>query len=88
MEFLPISYRFCDAVSAGGYKPIVYANANQMFTSYDFETMKDYDFWLADYRDFPSMYYRYDIWQYSKEGSVDGINGTVDLNISFTDFSD
>ena len=59
-----------------------------MLIMYDFETMKDYDFWLADYREFPTMYYKFDMWQYSKDGSIDGVEGTVDLNLSFTDFSE
>ena len=57
-----------------------------MFILYDFETMKDYDFWLADYRDFPTMYYNFDMWQYATDGKVNGVEGDVDLNISFTDF--
>ncbi len=79
---------FCNAVSEAGYKPIVYSNTEQMLLRYDFETMKDYDFWLADYRDFPSMYYKFDMWQYSKSGTIDGVEGTVDLNLSFTDFEE
>lgn len=86
-ELTQIAEAFCDAVNKAGYKSIVYANSAQMFIMYDFNTMKDYDFWLADYRDFPTMYYNYDMWQYSDEGTIDGIDGAVDLNISFTDFS-
>ncbi len=26
---------------------------------------------------------RYDIWQYSESGKVDGISGAVDMNISY-----
>lgn len=82
-----IAETFCDTVAKAGYKAIVYSNTQQMFIMYDFETMKDYDFWLADYRDFPTMYYKFDMWQYTAEGSIDGVDGPVDLNISFTDFS-
>ena len=39
---------FCDAVEDEGYESIVYANTSMMLQSYDFETMKDYEFWLAD----------------------------------------
>ena len=49
--------------------------------------VKDYDFWLAEYYDTPSFYYNYKMWQYSKTGSVDGISGDVDMNISIVDFS-
>ena len=77
---------FCDTVTESGYRAIVYSNTSQMFIMYDFETMKDYDFWLADYRDFPTMYYHFDMWQYSIEGTVDGIEGYVDMNLCFNDF--
>lgn len=86
-ELTLIAKAFCDEAESAGYKSIVYANSSQMFVSYDFNTMKDYDFWLADYRDFPTMYYNFDMWQYSDEGTIDGIDGPVDLNISFTDFT-
>ncbi len=85
-ELTLIAEAFCDTITEGGYKAIVYSNAEQMFVMYDFETMKNYDFWLADYREFPSMYYNYDMWQYSTHGTVDGIEGDVDMNISFKDF--
>ncbi len=83
-----IAETFCDTVTASGYKSLVYSNTQQMFVMYDFETMKDYDFWLADYREFPTMYYKFDMWQYTMEGKIDGVEGTIDLNISFTDFTD
>ena len=87
-QLTDIAEAFCDAVNAAGFKSIVYSNTSQMLIMYDFETMKDYDFWLADYREFPTMYYKFDMWQYSKEGKIDGVEGTVDMNLSFTDFSE
>ena len=83
-ELTLIAEAFCDTISAGGYKTIVYASTSLMLQSYDFETMKDYTFWLADYREFPSsekMYYNFTMWQYTTEGSVDGVNVPVDLNL-------
>ena len=74
---------FCDAVEKEGYRSMVYASTSLMLQSYDFETMKDYEFWLADYREFPIMYYDFAIWQYAKDGTVNGVDGTVDLNICF-----
>lgn len=85
-ELTTIAEAFCNKVIESGYKAIVYANSAQMFIMYDFETMKDYDFWLADYREFPTMYYKFDMWQYATDGTVDGIEGSVDMNLSFTDF--
>lgn len=87
-ELTAIAETFCNTVQEAGYKSIVYSNTQQMFIMYDFETMKDYDFWLADYREFPTMYYKFDMWQYTMNGEIDGVEGTVDLNLSFTDFSE
>lgn len=86
-ELTALAETFCDTITGAGYKAIVYSNTSQMLIMYDFETMKDYDFWLADYREFPTMYYKFDMWQYSKDGTIAGVEGTVDLNLSFTDFS-
>ena len=87
-QLTDIAEAFCDTVTEAGYKAIVHSNTSQMLIMYDFETMKDYDFWLADYREFPTMYYKFDMWQYSKEGKIAGVEGTVDMNISFTDFTE
>lgn len=87
-QLTDIAETFCDTIEAAGYKSIVYSNTQQMFIMYDFETMKDYDFWLADYREFPTMYYKFDMWQYTMTGSIAGVEGTVDMNISFTDFTE
>ena len=83
-ELTRIAAAFCDKVRSGGYRPIVYASTSLMLQSYDFEVMKNYEFWLADYREFPvseQMYYDFTMWQYTTEGTVDGINGNVDLNL-------
>ena len=83
-EITLIAEAFCDTISGGGYKTTVYASTSLMLQSYDFETMKDYTFWLADYREFPSsekMYYNFTMWQYTTEGTVDGVNVPVDLNL-------
>ena len=31
----------------------------------------------------PSMYYNFQIWQYTSSGRVDGVEGNVDLNLSW-----
>ena len=72
---------FCDTIREADYQAIVYSSTSLMLESYDFETMKDYDFWLADYREIPNMYYDFTMWQYATDGEVAGVNGTVDLNI-------
>lgn len=42
-----------------------------------------YDVWFAQYASTPSMYYNYQIWQYSDSGSIPGISGKVDMDLAF-----
>ncbi|MCH5198294.1 MAG: glycoside hydrolase family 25 protein [Oscillospiraceae bacterium] len=78
---------FCNAVSNAGYVPVIYFNKSLGYFSYNLSRVNNYDFWLAEYGSAPSFIYNYKIWQYTENGAVDGINGSVDINISLTDFS-
>lgn len=78
---------FCERVKSAGYTPMIYQNTSTAMNKLDLPRVKDYEFWLAEFSSFPSFYYEYDIWQYSAEGTVPGINGAVDLNICFRDYS-
>lgn len=77
---------FCDEIVKQGYKSMIYSNTYLMYYLYDLETMKNYDFWVADYGEYPSMYYGFSMWQYTIEGQIPGIEGTVDLNINFKNY--
>jgi len=87
---------FCDTVKTYGYKPVIYADRDMLISKLDMEALKDYDVWLSDvtglidgdiidWTDYP---YQFTIWQYSNAGSVNGINGSVDLNISFVNYEE
>lgn len=79
---------FCDKVSSKGYTPMIYSNENCFYFKYDLSKLKGIDLWLVDYdSDIPDFYYNYTMWQYSYTGTLDGIDGDVDLNISFKDYS-
>ena len=78
---------FCERVKSAGYKPMIYQNKSTAMFKLDLPRLKDYDFWLAEYDKKPTYYYDYQMWQYSSTGTVPGINGEVDLNISFKDYS-
>ena len=50
----------------------------------DTPSLSGYKIWLAQYAEQPSYSRtRYDMWQYTRRGSVNGISGKVDLNVSF-----
>ena len=47
-----------------------------------------YDVWLSQQADIPDYPYKFTMWQYNTQGTVDGIAGLVNLNISFIDYAE
>lgn len=78
---------FCEKIAHAGYTPAIYFNLDLAYLDYDLDKLADYPFWLAEYRTVPSFFYHFDMWQYSAKGTVPGIRGEVDLNLSFVDYS-
>lgn len=74
---------FCQVIENAGYRPMIYHNTEMGVMMLEIGNLENYDKWFAAYSDV--FYYPYDhkIWQYSQKGSVQGIQGDVDLNISF-----
>lgn len=72
---------FCQTIAAAGHKPIVYFNQYQALNQYELEELTAYDFWLAMYTDEMTFPYRVNMWQYTEDGTVPGIEGTVDINL-------
>lgn len=78
---------FCENIKAWGWQPMIYQNKRTTLFKLDLPRLQDYPFWLAEYNDGPTYIYDYDMWQYSCRGTVDGIEGKVDMNLSFYDYS-
>lgn len=74
---------FCEVIENAGYESMIYASMYWKAEILDMGELKDYTFWYADYVDKPQTPYDFAYWQYSDTGSVDGIDGKVDLNIQF-----
>ena len=75
---------FCDSIEAAGYKSMIYMNLEMASLRLNFEELENYDKWFAYYN--PDFYFPYDyqVWQYSESGTINGIEGNVDMNICFT----
>lgn len=86
-EITPCAAAFCAEIKNAGYEPVIYFNCDHGYFNYELSEISGYHFWLAEYSDIPSFYYDYKIWQYSEKGTVAGIEGNVDLNISVVDYS-
>ena len=78
---------YCQNMQAFGYQTMLYQNKRTTLFKLDLPRLKDIPFWLAEYGDGPTYVYNYDMWQYSCKGTVAGIEGNVDLNLCFRDFS-
>ena len=72
---------FCQEVESAGYQAMIYFNRYIAYLIYELDGVADYPFWIAEYGDTPEFYYDYQIWQYTDEGEVAGIDGPADLNI-------
>lgn len=83
LDLTHITMAFCDIVEGAGYEPMVYFNVNQSTYRLLMERLTDYRFWLAMYSDRMTYPYKLDMWQYSCEGTVPGIEGYVDMNLWF-----
>jgi len=74
---------FCQTIEEAGFEAGIYFNQEFGYRHFNLITLKDYDFWLAEYADAPSFFYHFQQWQYSCTGSVAGIHTATDLNLRF-----
>ncbi|MCD7836541.1 MAG: hypothetical protein LUG83_07840 [Lachnospiraceae bacterium] len=74
---------FCRTIENAGYEAGVYASRNWYNNMLDADRLSSYRIWLAEYRSVPLYEGYYDMWQYTSKGTIDGILGNVDLNISY-----
>ena len=78
---------FCDEMSARGFEPMVYFNWTQASRMIYLSELEDYPFWLALYQDRMTYPFRVEMWQYTNQGTVPGINGDVDINLYIPDLT-
>ena len=76
---------FCEEIEKAGYTPGVYTNPDFVKNRLNWEDLKEYDLWLAAYtQEKPD--YDCAIWQYTSEGTVDGVTGNVDRNLCYKEY--
>lgn len=74
---------FCRTISNAGQQAGVYGSRNWYNNNLHADQLEDYCIWLAEYRNVPIYQGYYQMWQYTSKGSIDGISGNVDMNISY-----
>ena len=88
---------FCDTIEAAGYRAGIYSGASWFNTKLDKKTLASkYEIWEAMWPTSNGVQVNspiYDrssscsVWQYSSTGSVSGISGRVDMNVSYKDYA-
>lgn len=76
---------FCDKIIKAGFTTGWYTSRS-FIPKYLYDTVsrnEDYVAWIAEHDSKLRYSYKYDIWQYSHTGRIDGINAYVDLNWYF-----
>ncbi|MEE5990261.1 MAG: GH25 family lysozyme, partial [Lachnospiraceae bacterium] len=74
---------FCEKIETAGYEPMIYGNTYTFAAMLDPRELSQYDVWYAFYNNYIYYPYAMNIWQYSTEAQVPGINGKVDMNLWF-----
>lgn len=84
--YVRICEYFCKRVEEAGYYAMIYANKNWFETKLNDSRLDRFDKWLAQWSSEPTYNKPFGIWQYTNNGQIDGINGRVDMNISYIDY--
>ena len=74
---------FCRTIENSGKKSGVYASKNWFEKNLSTEDISAENIWLAQYSSKATYAGDYQMWQYTSSGTVDGIEGRVDLNLSY-----
>ena len=79
---------FCSTIENAGFYAGVYTNYNFITNVIDPVVLTNRSFWYAQYNSYVSYTGRYDIWQYTSSGTVDGYNeqSALDMNQCYRDF--
>ena len=78
-----IADAFCAIIENYGYDSIIYANASWLLTELNIFKLSGRKIWLANYTDKTLYPFRYEFWQYSDSGTIEGIPEKVDLDIMY-----
>lgn len=83
LQLTDCALAFCRTIEAAGFDAGIYFNQEFGYRHFNLISLREYDFWLAEYAQIPSFYYHFDQWQYSCTGTVEGIGTAADLNLRF-----
>ncbi|MBR3040652.1 MAG: Ig-like domain-containing protein [Lachnospiraceae bacterium] len=74
---------FCETIKSAGYTPGVYASKSWYYNNLNAAELNNYKIWLAHYCSQTDYKGKYELWQSSNTGRINGISGNVDINTSY-----
>lgn len=75
---------FCHMVQKNGYEAMIYNSTNLFDKLFNMEYIQEFHMWVAHYNTpYPTYPYTYEIWQYTDQGTVPGIEEPVDMDLMF-----
>lgn len=77
-----ICNNFCLILNNNGYNTMVYTNAN-ILTNHIISSLLISPVWLARYNSYVDYDCTYTMWQFTSNGSVNGISGNVDVSVLY-----
>lgn len=78
-----VTIAFCNTVANSGHTPMVYASKSWFSDHLSVSQFPgSYRIWVAHYASKCGYTGRYDMWQNTSKGRVDGVSGNVDMNVS------
>lgn len=78
---------FCDTIAAAGYYPGIYTNLDFTRNLLEPSVLLGRAIWIAHYSSTCGYTGKYDMWQYSQYGHIDGYTGqNIDLNHCYVNF--
>lgn len=80
--------KYCTIIKEAGYNVGIYANLNWLNNKIESSVQDKWPIWVAQYNNECQYEGKYDIWQYTSEGKVNGISGKVDMNYFYGKLED
>ena len=77
---------FCETIEKAGFWAGIYANKHWLTSVLNRELLESkYTIWIAQYYNKCTYTGKYDVWQNSSSGRINGITGNVDTNYMYRD---
>ncbi|WML38715.1 GH25 family lysozyme [Neobacillus sp. OS1-2] len=85
-ELVAICNTFLSIVEGAGYYVSLYASLSWLNNQLNDNSLDRFDKWVAQWGPSCSYGNPFGMWQYTSDGTVNGISGRVDMNYSYHDF--